>query len=364
MVKGLEEVERLVKAQRLSSGAATMRRRQLPGWADREHKKWPMEDAPGILYHRLPSINISHIEKPYVRPFVASGRDNDLPFIASGGISALPLQYGVPGWMRFTMIKAYLTEEEIDAIPEEWQSPDFDIFRPGRSDRNWHNFECDVELSAWGYEGVVLPGGGIIVGRWFDVGSTVAENEGIGGPLNREQQARQRGIYSGPFMFWSVTPNPQSSYDEAHPPAKKRKQPLILHMQVMSAMTSSPPRIKRRQIYALSFANANEHANTMTPTKQQTLVSSRREPNYDHDLDERTAMMMMLSIGTHRLNTKFHLEELFFNFSGLIVIPPKAAVGLIYFDSTMLYLSDRAAKHGGDLGFERTYALERAISII
>jgi hypothetical protein len=40
----------------------------------------------------------------------------------------------------------------------------------------------------WGYEGCVLPGGRIIVGRWWEA------NVDIDSP----------DLYSGPFMFWNV----------------------------------------------------------------------------------------------------------------------------------------------------------------
>lgn len=51
--------------------------------------------------------------------------------------------------------------------------------------------EAAVDGSAlWAYEGVVLPGGQVVVGRWW--GPRAA-----GADLNEES-------YSGPFMFWCV----------------------------------------------------------------------------------------------------------------------------------------------------------------
>ena len=55
---------------------------------------------------------------------------------------------------------------------------------------------------AWGYEGCVLPGGNIIVGRWWDANENVDSVD----------------VYSGPFMFWNVdrsTAEPPIEEDEA-----------------------------------------------------------------------------------------------------------------------------------------------------
>lgn len=43
------------------------------------------------------------------------------------------------------------------------------------------------ETSLWAYEGVVLPGGEIILGRWWST------HQGTGDEM-----------YSGPFMFWCI----------------------------------------------------------------------------------------------------------------------------------------------------------------
>lgn len=71
----------------------------------------------------------------------------------------MPPQHGIPGFQRITIIKFF---------PEE----------DGSFDRD----------QAWGYEGCVLPGGRIIIGRWFHANSD----------LNDED------IMSGPFIFWNV----------------------------------------------------------------------------------------------------------------------------------------------------------------
>lgn len=77
----------------------------------------------------------------------ASGAHN-LPrrFHSSGRATPLPPQHGVPGWRRVVMMKYY---------------------------RDRHG---DVEEnSLWAYEGVLLPGGQVMLGRWWCA-------EQVGGP--------------------------------------------------------------------------------------------------------------------------------------------------------------------------------------
>lgn len=59
-------------------------------------------------------------------------------FQAMGWLNALPDQYGIPGWMRITFMKHFA--------------------------ENLNDVDSD---NLWAYEGVVLPGGRIIVGRWW-----------------------------------------------------------------------------------------------------------------------------------------------------------------------------------------------------
>jgi hypothetical protein len=76
--------------------------------------------------------------------------DLDDDFNALGWLNPLPDQCGIPGWQRITFMKHF-----VDDLSD---------------------FDSD---NLWAYEGVVLPGGRIIVGRWwfavdnvdFDVGA-------------------------------------------------------------------------------------------------------------------------------------------------------------------------------------------------
>ena len=88
--------------------------------------------------------------------FDGDGYDAYEEFCASGWLNPLPPQHGVPGWQRMTMMKYYEDEhgeKDLDAL--------------------------------WAYEGVVLPGGQIMLGRWWS-------------PKDDEV------MYSGPFILWCV----------------------------------------------------------------------------------------------------------------------------------------------------------------
>ncbi|KAF2869747.1 hypothetical protein BDV95DRAFT_85486 [Massariosphaeria phaeospora] len=91
--------------------------------------------------------------------FVGKGEDLNDNFFARGWLNALPTQCGIPGWQRITFMK--------------------------------HFVEGDEELNddnLWAYEGVVLPGGRIILGRWWYAS----------GNVNLDDD------YNGPFIFWAV----------------------------------------------------------------------------------------------------------------------------------------------------------------
>jgi hypothetical protein len=82
---------------------------------------------------------------------------DDEDFYATGFITPLPPQNGIPGFQRMTMMKYFSHGGSVD-----WGA-------------------------LWAYEGVILPGGQIIIGRWW-------APEG----LSEERQ------YSGPFILWCV----------------------------------------------------------------------------------------------------------------------------------------------------------------
>lgn len=69
---------------------------------------------------------------------MGSGIDLDDDFNAIGWLNALPDQCGIPGWQRITFMKHFA--DDLDYVDGE---------------------------NLWAYEGVVLPGGRIMVGRWW-----------------------------------------------------------------------------------------------------------------------------------------------------------------------------------------------------
>lgn len=88
------------------------------------------------------------------------GHDYDDDFYSLGWLNPLPEQGGIPGWQRITLMKHFLDE-----------------------------FEQEIEEdNLWAYEGVVLPGGRIILGRWWYATDEVDfDND-----------------YNGPFILWAV----------------------------------------------------------------------------------------------------------------------------------------------------------------
>jgi hypothetical protein len=76
--------------------------------------------------------------------FTGTGMDLEDDFHAIGWLNALPDQRGIPGWQRITFMKHFA--EDLDDVDSD---------------------------NLWAYEGVVLPGGRIIVGRWWFASETV-----------------------------------------------------------------------------------------------------------------------------------------------------------------------------------------------
>lgn len=97
------------------------------------------------------------------------GQDSEDDFQADGWLNPLPPQHGVPGWQRMTLMKYF---READGA-------------------------IDLE-NLWAYEGIVLPGGKIMVGRWW------CPSDGEGDRM-----------YSGPFILWNVQRSPEAEGGEA-----------------------------------------------------------------------------------------------------------------------------------------------------
>lgn len=103
-------------------------------------------------------------------PFIGTGVD-DHPFRCSGIFHALPKVQGIPGWQRITFMK-YFT----GADPVSLTDPSYPPF-----------YNVHEDSPHWAYEGVVLPGGHMMLGRWWN-------------PMERSEE----GKCTGPFIFWNV----------------------------------------------------------------------------------------------------------------------------------------------------------------
>ncbi|KAH6615265.1 hypothetical protein C7974DRAFT_443417 [Boeremia exigua] len=115
-------------------------------------------DLPSKIQGRSKPKNLSKTNLQ----FTGTGMDLEDDFQAIGWLNALPDQCGIPGWQRITFMKHFA--EDLDDVDSD---------------------------NLWAYEGVVLPGGRIIVGRWWFASEAV--------DFNRD--------YNGPFILWASEPD-------------------------------------------------------------------------------------------------------------------------------------------------------------
>lgn len=106
--------------------------------------------------------------------FMGTGIDLEDDFNALGWLNALPDQYGIPGWQRITFMKHFA--EDLGDVDSD---------------------------NLWAYEGVVLPGGRIIVGRWwfaservdFDVSNKTLDRLSTKSVAYMKTEGLQRTVY-------------------------------------------------------------------------------------------------------------------------------------------------------------------------
>lgn len=89
--------------------------------------------------------------------FIGTGTDLEDDFHAIGWLNPLPEQCGIPGWQRITFMKHFA--EDLEDVDSD---------------------------NLWAYEGVVLPGGRIIIGRWWFASETVDFNVSVWRRLLRD----------------------------------------------------------------------------------------------------------------------------------------------------------------------------------
>jgi hypothetical protein len=89
--------------------------------------------------------------------FTGTGIDLEDDFNAIGWLNPLPDQQGIPGWQRITFMKHFM--DDFDQVEQD---------------------------NLWAYEGVVLPGGRIILGRWWYASENVDFNVSSKMPVRNE----------------------------------------------------------------------------------------------------------------------------------------------------------------------------------
>lgn len=121
-----------------------------------------------------------------------------------GYLQPLPSQRGVPGWMRITMLKfkwpVGRSATRNDVYPQFMSKHSNKFF--------WSIMASDIamddvphddgearlqENTCWAYEGIVLPGGRFMAGRWWWI------NPDDPNGMRRSDSTQQ----SGPFMYWA-----------------------------------------------------------------------------------------------------------------------------------------------------------------
>jgi hypothetical protein len=121
-----------------------------------DYMKNPLRPQHHSDSHCEPQVDEGDTRRSY--RFEGLGYDDE-KFYASGWINPIASQRGVPGWSRMSMMKYF-------------KDPD------GSLDQN----------AFWAYEGVVLPGGNMIVGRWWAADPAKSPED----------------QYSGPFLLWNI----------------------------------------------------------------------------------------------------------------------------------------------------------------
>ena len=136
--------------------------------------------------------------------FSGSGNDAE-PFHCRGILHPLPPQQQIPGWHRISMMKYFDPLAHPASMPPQtgstwapFQSPPSEgnvpyvPYKPtgaGYNVGDKYQVDDDAQINpgCWAYEGVVLPGGMIMLGRWWS-------------PMDDTGYKR----CLGPFIFWNV----------------------------------------------------------------------------------------------------------------------------------------------------------------
>lgn len=122
----------------------------------------------------------SHIQ------FAGTGH-NPAFFNCSGVIHAIAPQHGIPGWQRITMMKKWtkfdpaLSDSQFPQ-PDDASGKGFALYSKGDAE------DRVVDERCWAYEGVVLPGRMIMLGRWWSPTDQTGEM-----------------LETGPWILWKTS---------------------------------------------------------------------------------------------------------------------------------------------------------------
>lgn len=159
---------------------------------------------PQITRPRSPTSPTFPKRGVHYHQFSGSGNDAE-PFHCSGILHPLPPQEEIPGWYRISMMKYFDPLAQPGSMPPQsdstwapFQSPPSEAntpyvpYKPAGADYNLSDMyqvddDAQVNAGCWAYEGVVLPGGMIMLGRWWS-------------PMDDTGMKR----CMGPFIFWNV----------------------------------------------------------------------------------------------------------------------------------------------------------------
>lgn len=132
----------------------------------------------------------AHLGVHYLQ-FTGEGSYKPKPskFHCSGILHPVPPQYGVPGWQRIIMVKCDNKSHTCPSPTANASTPSAPL--PGPI------YPTELQDCCWVYEGVVLPGGTMIIGRWWSPTET-----------------DPRRLTTGPFIYWNVRKGITEAEDE------------------------------------------------------------------------------------------------------------------------------------------------------
>ncbi|MCJ1382641.1 hypothetical protein MMC17_005754 [Xylographa soralifera] len=120
-----------------------------------------------------------------------------------GYVSALPAQdpqdvHEVHGFQRITMMKWADAEEDDSKTPLGQQT----VVEKHLEDMHMYADLAHVDVEHWAYEGVVLPGGKIMLGRWWSPHETPLHALIV--PRDPRVPDQNERKCTGPFIFWNI----------------------------------------------------------------------------------------------------------------------------------------------------------------